>query len=59
MTYKQMAFWGPGCSSTSKTECYGCGCPGAVIRSCEKFYNLPERTTTTTKGGTHADKKNK
>lgn len=59
MIWEQTGFWGPGCTSTCKTDCYGGGCPDAGTGCCKRFYNLPERTTTTTKGGTHADKKDK
>lgn len=50
MKYEQIGFWWPGCSSISKTDCYGCGCPDAGTGVCKKFYDLPERTITT-KGG--------
>lgn len=50
MKYEQIGFWGPGCSSSCKIECYVCGCPDARTGSCKKFYDLPERTTIT-KGG--------
>lgn len=46
------------CKSECKCDCWGGGCPDAGTPSCQKFYTLPERTTTTN-GVNHANKKDK
>lgn len=55
---EQLNLWGDPetCNYTNKYDCFYSGCVQCTAGTCAKYTTLPERITTTTKGGTHTDK---